>query len=41
MRSLFRITCSGQGRLLKAGSTWVVDADLQSYFDSIPHDSSN
>jgi len=24
--------------LLKAGYTWVVDADLQSYFDTIPHD---
>jgi len=24
--------------LLKQGSTWVVDADLRSYFDSIPHE---
>ncbi len=24
--------------LLKTGSTWVVDADIKSYFDSIPHD---
>ncbi len=24
--------------LIKAGYTWVVDADLQSYFDTIPHD---
>jgi RNA-directed DNA polymerase len=24
-------------RLIKAGHLWVVDADLQSYFDTIPH----
>ncbi len=24
--------------LLKAGYTYVVDADLKSYFDTIPHD---
>jgi RNA-directed DNA polymerase len=24
--------------LLKAGHTWVVDADIRSYFDTIPHD---
>jgi len=24
--------------LLKSGHTWVVDADLKSYFDTIPHD---
>jgi RNA-directed DNA polymerase len=27
----------GVDRLLKAGYTWVVDADLASYFDTIPH----
>src|ERR1019366_8219997 len=26
------------GTLLKAGHVWVVDADLKSYFDTIPHD---
>jgi RNA-directed DNA polymerase len=25
-------------KLLKSGHTWVVDADLKSYFDTIPHD---
>ena len=25
-------------QLLKAGYTYVVDADLKSYFDTIPHD---
>ena len=24
--------------LLKAGHTWIVDADLKSYFDTIPHE---
>ena len=24
--------------LLKQGYTWIVDADLKSYFDTIPHD---
>ncbi len=26
--------------LLKAGHVWVVDTDLKSYFDTIPHDRS-
>ena len=25
-------------QLLKEGQTWVVDADLKSYFDTIPHE---
>src|SRR5206468_10071802 len=25
-------------QLLRAGYTWVVDADLKSYFDTIPHE---
>ena len=25
-------------RLLKAGKTWVVDVDIEAYFDSIPFD---
>ena len=25
-------------RLLKEGYTWVLDADVKSYFDTIPHD---
>jgi RNA-directed DNA polymerase len=25
-------------RLLEGGATWVVDADIKSYFDTIPHD---
>ena len=24
--------------LLQAGHTWIVDADLKSYFDTIPHE---
>ena len=33
-----RTRCGGWIELLKAGYVYVVDADLKSYFDTIPHD---
>lgn len=34
----FRPGRGAKDALLKAGHVWVVDADLKSYFDTIPHD---
>ena len=33
--------CAACGQLLKQGYMYVVDADLKSYFDTIPHDRSD
>ncbi len=33
-----RTPCAGWTNCSKQGYTWVVDADLKSYFDTIPHD---